>query len=261
MISVVIPFYNNADTLEKCIESIRSQTYKEWECILVDDGSKDNSLKVAVALIEGDPRFTLIRQRNAGCGVARNAGIKASTGDCLFFVDADDWISPECLEDFARAAEEHPGVGRIQAPQLMHLVTGGLTLWDVVPRGLVKHDDPRIFSPTTGDYGHATGCLYVKKYIPCELKFPRVRLFEDIVFDMGLLFAGVDNFVLDKAYYHYVRRKESLITGYIPKSEATLIRTAFHYLVSYWNPDEEMAKRFEWFLNRAINSRVKNETI
>ena len=99
-ISVILPIYNVAPYLAKCLTSIVNNTYKNLEIICVNDGSSDNSLEICRKFAEGgqDTDFIIIDQKNAGVSAARNAGLKAATGDYIVFIDPDDYIHPRCLQ-------------------------------------------------------------------------------------------------------------------------------------------------------------------
>lgn len=108
MISIVVPVFNVSKYLDICLSSIALQTYPNWECILVDDGSKDQSGEICDQWVLKDSRFKVIHQQNQGVSAARNNGIKASTGDYLCFIDSDDWVDPSYLQhlyDHIGAAE------------------------------------------------------------------------------------------------------------------------------------------------------------
>jgi len=95
LVSIIMPTFNRADTIKRAIRSVQSQTFTDWELIVVDDGSTDNT----VALIEGcDPRLKLIRQENRGTAGARNAGLRAAAGSYIAFLDSDDEWLPHHLE-------------------------------------------------------------------------------------------------------------------------------------------------------------------
>lgn len=98
MISIVVPAYNAAAVIEECINSILRQTYSDFELIVVDDGSTDNTAGIVSAKAAEDKRIRLIRQTNAGVSSARNAGIAAAMGELLCFVDSDDTVSANYLE-------------------------------------------------------------------------------------------------------------------------------------------------------------------
>src|SRR5215469_16025889 len=95
LISVVVPFYNNADQLGDCLASIAAQTVTDLQVVMVDDGSTDGSPAMARAMADADPRFQLISVPNGGPGSARNRGVAAAKGEFLAFVDADDLLPPD----------------------------------------------------------------------------------------------------------------------------------------------------------------------
>ena len=98
LISIIIPVYNVEKFLDKCINSIVNQTYKNLEIIIIDDGSTDNSGKMCEAWKIKDNRIKVLHQQNFGAGHARNVGIEASTGKWIFFVDSDDYLKLEIIE-------------------------------------------------------------------------------------------------------------------------------------------------------------------
>lgn len=98
LISVIIPCYNYGRFLNDCINSLLSQTYQNWECIIVDDGSTDNSLEVAHSLSAKDERIKSFSQNNSGPTVARNKGLKLAKGEFIQFLDADDLLEDQKFE-------------------------------------------------------------------------------------------------------------------------------------------------------------------
>ena len=109
--SVIIPLYNKAPYVAKAIQSVLSQTFTDYELIIVDDGSKDNSAEIAEKVIAGYANYRLIKQDNAGVSMARNNGVAASQGNYLCFLDADDWWEPTFLEEMSKFIEEFPEAG------------------------------------------------------------------------------------------------------------------------------------------------------
>ena len=97
-ISVIVPVYNVEDYLDRCINSIVKQTYKNLEIILVDDGSTDSSYKICNEWAKKDERIKVLHNKNEGVSKARNVGIDASTGDFIAFVDSDDYIEETMFE-------------------------------------------------------------------------------------------------------------------------------------------------------------------
>ena len=109
--SVIIPLYNKAHYVAKAINSVLAQSFRDFELIIVDDGSKDASAEIAIQAIAGYDQCRLIRQDNAGVAVARNNGVAASQGVYLCFLDADDWWEPNFLEEMDKLIAEFPKAG------------------------------------------------------------------------------------------------------------------------------------------------------
>ena len=109
--SVIIPLYNKASYVAKAIGSVLAQTYKDFELVIVDDGSKDSSADIALQAIEGHENCRLLRQNNTGVSMARNNGVAASHGDFLCFLDADDWWEPTFLEEMDKFILKFPEAG------------------------------------------------------------------------------------------------------------------------------------------------------
>jgi glycosyltransferase involved in cell wall biosynthesis len=105
-ISVIIPSYNRGYLIVDTIESLQAQTYPHWECIIVDDGSTDNSKQCIEQLMATDSRFKYIYQENSGPGSARATGLAASSGDFVQFLDSDDLISSNRFERCILAVEK-----------------------------------------------------------------------------------------------------------------------------------------------------------
>ena len=106
MISIIVPIYNVEQYLPYCLESIAQQTYKDFEAILVDDGSTDSSGAICDGFQQKDPRFKPIHQQNSGVSVARNAGLAIASGEHIAFVDGDDYVHPSFLETLLDAIKK-----------------------------------------------------------------------------------------------------------------------------------------------------------
>ena len=109
VVTIVIPCYNQAKYLEETLQSLFDQTFSKWKCIIVNDGSLDDSLAVANELSLNDSRITIINQENHGLSAARNAGIEKSNSEYILPLDADDKISSNylevCLQHFKNNSE------------------------------------------------------------------------------------------------------------------------------------------------------------
>ena len=105
-ISIIVPVYNTEKYLRPCLDSILSQTYKDFEAILVDDGSKDQSGAICDEYSQRDPRFVVVHKHNEGVAKARITGFEHSQGEMITFIDSDDYVSPEYLEKLSKSILE-----------------------------------------------------------------------------------------------------------------------------------------------------------
>lgn len=103
VISIIVPIYNVEPYLHRCVDSLLTQTFRDFELILIDDGSPDNCPAICDDYARQDKRIVVIHQKNAGLSAARNAGLDCATGEYIAFIDSDDWVHPEYLERLYRA--------------------------------------------------------------------------------------------------------------------------------------------------------------
>ncbi len=109
LISIVVPAYNAADTLAETLDAILAQTARDWECVVVDDGSKDTTLELARSYEQQDARIRVLTQANRGTGGAYNTGVREATGSWVSICSADDVLLPPHVESMARAISRYPG--------------------------------------------------------------------------------------------------------------------------------------------------------
>lgn len=107
LVSIIIPIYNVEQYLDRCIKSVINQTYKNIEIILVDDGSTDKCPEICDQYAQKDNRIVVIHKENGGLSSARNAGMKVLKGEYMLFVDSDDWIKENTVEELLQIAIEH----------------------------------------------------------------------------------------------------------------------------------------------------------
>lgn len=107
LVSIIVPVYNRQDYLPDCILSIQSQSHQNYEVILIDDGSTDNTSQLCREYADTDQRVTVLTGAHAGVSAARNLGLDSAKGDFVFFVDSDDVIHPLLLETLVRSMQEH----------------------------------------------------------------------------------------------------------------------------------------------------------
>ena len=106
-ISIIIPVYKAEKYLRRCLDSVLSQTLSNWECILVDDGSPDQSGAICDEYAAKDSRFRVIHKPNGGVSSARNEGLDTAKGEFICFIDSDDWVGPKYLEHLHFLKTQH----------------------------------------------------------------------------------------------------------------------------------------------------------
>lgn len=132
LVSIIVPIYNSEKVLCRCIDSILNQTYSNFEVLLINDGSSDNSELICKGYVERDSRVNLFSQRNGGVSSARNTGLKLAKGEWIAFVDSDDWIEPDYLSELIPASHNELSICSFiyegtRSSNINHLRTG---LWD-----------------------------------------------------------------------------------------------------------------------------------
>lgn len=146
--SIIVPLYNKAPFIRKALESIASQTFKDWELIIVDDGSTDNSLEVVneyirdvlCVMCDVCKNVRVIHQTNSGVAAARNRGVAESHGEFVCFLDADDWWEPTFLEEIDRMIAEYPDAG-IYASNYIYYKPGKTHVALNLERGYINYPE------------------------------------------------------------------------------------------------------------------------
>ena len=204
LISVVIPAYNAEQFLDETLESVLSQTYENWECIIVNDGSTDNTESVAKKWCEKDARFRYFYKENSGASDTRNLGIKEARGEYIAFLDADDLYMPNflevCIENLVEKDVD------LVAPKM-------LEFWDVQNEVIKDEDEDKKDYLYSGKEGIAlflhsnriTMALLCKKSVMDEVGgFTWHKKAEDLHCWLKVLFAGYKIYRLGE-YYAYRR--------------------------------------------------------
>lgn len=218
-VSIIVPAYNAEKTIERCIKSILSQTYSNIELIVVDDGSTDNTREI-VNNIKND-KIYYIRQVNQGVSVARNSGIEKSTGDFLLFVDADDIIDLNLIEDLVKCAEEFSrDIVCCNHIEQNSMLAGGNS--NLAGMFIVEKDEDVEAHFWDIYIGMAIGKLYRKNVVEeGNIRFPvNINLAEDFFFVVSILCRTNKVAKIDTACYQIINSNpESLSKKYIEDIE------------------------------------------
>ncbi len=203
-VSIVVPVYNGERYLRPLLASIKAQTFSDWSCICVDDGSTDASRRILDEFAAMDARFTVIAQENAGCGAARNTAINRSQSDFVMFADQDDVLHPRCLECAVSLIRrtEADAVSFKSVPFRDAYVPESLPA-SLAAIALV----PRVLPPHEQFVKRGTGCsIFVWRHIfkrsaIADVPFPPLSGGEDAVWMVELGWRGVRIVDADVALY------------------------------------------------------------
>lgn len=235
-ISIIVPVYNAADYIEKCIGSIQAQSIKELQIILVNDGSTDNSLEICRSLKKMDERIELVHQENSGASAARNEGMRYAKAQWVMFVDSDDWLEEGALETlYAEASHADSDI-------VMGMIVNNYSFSEQdaisMKKKVYRYDmtkyrvafwggctiEPQVFAsvfPEKMKHLPFLGSPCAKIYRRSLLEqskaafLKNIHYGEDTIFNMDVLGMARSVYYVSAPVYHYRMRAGSLSTGRI----------------------------------------------
>lgn len=215
LISIIVPVYNVKAYLNQCVNSLLKQTYQEFEVILVDDGSTDGSSQICEQYVGMDVRIQVIHQENQGPAVARNTGIEIAKGDYLMFVDADDYISEDCLLMMMKTAEEYRS--DFVASQFVTVKNFHMPV-------VVKNNrKPQILTPEQAietmlladKFDVSPWAKLYRAELFREIRYPEGKIYEDLGTTYKILAKCQRPVYLPEILYYYRLRKNSIMDNHV----------------------------------------------
>ena len=201
-LSIIIPIYNAEKTLRRCVESVLGQTYTDYELILIDDGSTDNSPVICNELSLINNLIRVIHHANGSLCAARNSGLSVVKGTFVTFLDADDYIGTGTLQEVMNEFKNHPTCNILEYPVYVHY---GSTRQRLLTFENKEHHDVNSYWITYRAYLHSYVC---NKIFRVELfrntRFPVGQVFEDVTTTARLLSISQNIATTDKGLYYYV---------------------------------------------------------
>ncbi len=209
-ISVLVPVYNVASFLPRCLDSLAAQTMRDIEILLIDDGSSDESGAICDAYAARDLRFRVIHQENHGLSHVRNRSLEEAVGEYLMFVDADDWVEPDFCEVPWRCAVERGADLVFFRYQRTREDGAILPLAGLVPTGQI--DKRTALDLLFGASGSYVWDKLWKRSLFRDIRFPEVPAYADVGTTYRPLLQAERFFSLDRVLYYYRKRRGSNIT-------------------------------------------------
>lgn len=205
MVSVIVPIYNVENYVKKCLDSLAAQTMEDVEFLLIDDGSTDNSSKIADQY-SSDPRFRIFHTENRGLSAARNYGIDQSHGEYLMFVDGDDWVAPDfCGIPYETAITNNAELIIFQAYGVKNekIRKNNRTI-KKLPTGIIDN-----FTGIKCGGNVAWNKLY-KRNLFSNIRYPEGRVYEEIATTYKLVHIAKSIYMIKDPLYYHVYRKNSI---------------------------------------------------
>lgn len=239
LISVIIPVYNAAPYLERCLNSIINNTYKNLQIIGINDGSTDNSLEILQKFASKDSRITALNQKNGGVSAARNAGMEIAEGDYVAFVDSDDWVHRQYFERLIMVAKETKADLVICSNKSQYALTVDEKLSDFSSLIFQKLDQTNFVN----DF-YAKSCVWARiyrkeivdgRYFEESINFAEDRMFNLDVICNNLRMTTV---VIDEKLYYYFQRPDSAVHSLSAEHNLPLARKLYERLKQSKNNDE-----------------------
>ncbi len=218
LVSIIVPVYKVEKYLDKCVHSIVSQTYKNLEIILVDDGSPDNCPAMCDEWAKKDERIKVIHKPNGGLSSARNAGLETMTGEFVCFIDSDDWIEPTYVENLLTSLNETNS--DISCCGLNYIYDDYYLNKALLPqKSFVLDNTKTIFNgyynkKTRPFIDLVTNKLY-KSHIFNSLRFSTGYVYEDEIIILNILKNTNKLCIVKEALYNYYQRNDSIMNSKI----------------------------------------------
>lgn len=245
LISVIVPVFNVEKYLERCVETIVNQTYKNLEIILVNDGSTDNSGELCDELAKKDNRIKVVHKENGGLSDARNTGERESTGEYIIFIDSDDYIHHEMLNTlYTQIVEKNADVSICG---VMNVYSNSETpQCSDINMDFVCDKEGFLKEYLIGEKIPGSICnKLLKKSIADKLEFPVGKIYEDAFYHYDLINYADKYAVSTKPYYYYFHRGDSITTK--PYREIDLV-----YIDIYKKYYDLISKKYRGLLDEAF---------
>lgn len=234
LISVIVPVYNVQQYLEKCVDSLRGQSFKNIEIILINDGSTDGSGALCDALAEKDTRIRVLHQKNQGVSETRNNGIRCANGEYIVFVDSDDTVDDQYVQTLYQEIAEQDFDFVICGYRMcypkhskdVHVES------DLCVCGVSQNEKTITQIYNQKLLNSPWNKIYKKKLIS-QYFDSSLAMGEDLVFNLQYLKSVKKMKVISKVLYHYIIRTNSAVTTYKPNRMSNIIKVNNHVLDFY----------------------------
>lgn len=229
VVSIIVPMYNREQYIARCIQSVCSQTFPDWELILSDDGSTDDTLPLCGSFAQADARIRVLNNPHGGVSAARNTGLEAASGQYITFLDSDDFWEPDFLETaISLCKENHPDIfmagfhcvkdGRVYASCVIQS--------EQICKRVKDLSQPEFVHLLSRNYLASVLCMLFRREAIGNIRFPSDMNFgEDLAFVYDVVMKNPNILAINKALYNYNNTDGSLATSITVQKCYDIVKT------------------------------------
>ena len=251
--SIIVPVYNVEKYIKKCLDSIESQTYKDYEVIVVNDGTKDNSMDIV-----NNYNVKIINQKNKGLSEARNEGVKKAKGDYILFLDSDDYIEKDLLNELNKSLTNNPDLVRFQIREVFE----DNTKKDYNEEPFLNKDGVEAFSILCKYHFVENAWAYLYKrefYLKNKFSFKKGAIHEDFGLVPLVIMKAKKVNSISYIGYNYLQRENSIMSEKNYEKTKKKVSDMFEhydYLIKEINKTELDSKIYKSFISNSLILKV-----
>ena len=257
-VSIIIPIYNSEKTLNRLLDSVLNQSYKNLEIILINDGSTDNSLKIINSFGKKDKRISIINQKNQGVSNSRNTGLKVATGKYILFLDSDDYIDKNLIKTVLSIFKENK----------VDLVTYGFYT-EIYGQKLISNHKTCLLKNKESIKNNLINLwkthmlynvwnkIYKKEIIDTyNIKFPNYDYGEDIKFNMDYIEKSESLYNLETPLYYYNRENDNSLTNQYRENLFNIKLEEQERFINHFKTFDLKKEKYNYFLSSRYIERT-----
>lgn len=244
LVSVIVPVYNVENHLEKCLESIITQTYKNLEIICINDGSTDSSFEILQKYAQKDNRIKLVNQENKGLGATRNVGLEVAQGEFISFIDSDDWVDKSLYQNCINKITSETDV-IVFGAKTVNLKNNKIYSGQYSAKSFPKNFNlNNLFNIYTVAWNKLYRLSFLKEH---HILFETPRTGEDQTFFIKVVLNAKNIFILKKDFYYYIKYRNGALSN---RKDCTDLSTV-----------ENTYSIFNYLKTKDLNIDLKNKIV
>lgn len=255
-ISVILPSHNIEKYIATSLDSIRLQTFKDWECVIVDDGSTDSTIDICQSFVDKDPRFRILKiEKPSGVAQARNIGIQNAKGKYIVFVDSDDWVEPDYLQTLHSLITDND-VDMVQCGFFIEKKAHTYRENPVTENTFLSKDEALWEAFNNGKVHSALWSKIFKREV-VEASMPEKKTYEDMYAVTSWLNNMQRILLAPQIIYHYRQRKSSIINSNFARNKLDYLNACIfrsQFMQSLYPDTFDESKKTAYIHQHGVNT-------